>query len=204
MKKFDLRFVLFPALAFFVGMLLFPVDSNAQRRDFLTDAEIELVRDAQDIDTRIEVLTKAIDRRFAVLNVNVPGATPPQKESDKWGELPKGSRLDLLTDIKKLLQKAIDDIDDVAIHKTDTPQKTNRSGDELTAKQQKKEAQRFPNAVRNLAAAAGRYIPALKASLDKTNDQKEKGPILDSIEFCNQIIEAVGQLPAAVKNEKNK
>ena len=46
---------------------------SAQRRDFLTDEEIEIVRDAQDIDARIDVLVKMMDRRFGVLGINVNG-----------------------------------------------------------------------------------------------------------------------------------
>ena len=66
---------------------------------------------AQEIDQRIDVLTHAIDRRFAVLKIEVGGPRIPQKESEKWGAAPQGTRLDLLLDIKHILQKAIDDID---------------------------------------------------------------------------------------------
>ena len=166
--------------------------ASAQRRDYMTDAEIELVRDAQDIDDRIDVLTKMIDRRFTVLGIEVGGWKHPQKESDKWGENPSGSRLDVLSDIKKLLQKAIDDIDNIAAHPGAAPV---RDKDEKSAKQAKKDAARFPNAVRNLAQAARRYLPALKHALNGTSEPKEKGQILDSIEFCDQIIQAAEKLP---------
>jgi hypothetical protein len=86
---------------------------QAQRRDHLTAEEIELVRDAQQIDHRMEVFVKAIERRFSVLN-NAAPTKKPEKDADKWGELPTGTRQQLLTDIEKLLDEAISKIDDVA------------------------------------------------------------------------------------------
>jgi hypothetical protein len=166
-----------------------------QRRDYMTDAEIELVREAQDIDERVEVLTRAIDRRFGALNVDVAGPPAHLKESGKWGAAPTGTAIELLEDVKKLLQKAVDDIDNVAAHPVDYATIKDR-----TEKQKKKDMQRFPNAVRSLAAAARRYSPVLKSLLDKATDERLKGVIIDSIEFCDQIIEAVTKLPAETKN----
>src|SRR5215203_2843659 len=107
MNKINLTVTVFAAI--FCAALCLPSAANAQkRRDYLTEAEIELVREAQEIDIRVAVLTKAIDRRLAVLNNQTP------KEKEVWGELPKGSRAKLLGDVEKLLGKAIDDVDNVA------------------------------------------------------------------------------------------
>ncbi len=179
---------------FLICTFLFPASAEAQRRDYLTDAEIELVRDAQDIDARIGVLTRAIERRFLALSVSVSGTQQKEDRSDKWGEPPTGSRLELLSDIKQLLQKAIDDIDNTAAHAT--------SPKEAKTKAEKKEAQRFPNAVRDLAAAATRFLPALRQQLDQAGPEKERGTILASIEFCDQIIEASGKIKTADAAEK--
>src|SRR3982751_6425702 len=103
----------------FAGLfLLFPLTSEArsQRRDFMTDEEIEIVREAQDIDLRVDALTKMIDRRFMALGIEAGGWKGSTKESVKWGAAPTGSRLELFTDIRYLMQKAVDDIDDVAEH----------------------------------------------------------------------------------------
>ena len=171
--------------------------SQTSRRDYMTDAEIELVRDAQDIDARIDVLTKMIDRRFAVLKLDVGGAKIPNKETDKWGPAPEGTRMEILDDIRKLLDKAIDDIDDTAMHPNkiiedpDSPDKKKKNDD-----QKKKDAARFPNSVKNLAAAAKRYEPVLKTLADKTADEREKGLILTAIESCEEITAATGKIPA--------
>jgi hypothetical protein len=184
-------------LAVVASLIALSSEASAQRRDFVTEEEIEIIRDAQDIDARIEALSRMIDRRFAVLNIEVNGWKDVRKQSDVWGELPKGTRLELLSDIKKLLQKSVDDIDNLASNPDAAPIRD--KGD----KRAKKDPERFGNAVRYLATAAGRYLAPLKTELDKTTEEKEKGPILDAIDLCDQIIEAVGKLPPEVKKAKN-
>jgi hypothetical protein len=168
--------------------------AQSSHRDYMTDAEIELVRDAQDIDARIAVLTKMIDRRFAVLKLDVGGAAIPNKETDKWGPTPEGTRMDILDDIRKLLDKAVDDIDDTAMHPNKYIVDPKRSD-----KQKQIDEARFPKSVKNLAASAKRYQPALKSLLDKTTDEKEKGLILAAIDSCDEIIAATTKLPAETK-----
>ncbi len=178
MKKF--YFVLLCAISGFI--LLAPLNTDAQRRDYMTDAESELVREAQQIDLRIEVLVKMIDRRFAVLN-----GTPlkPEKKPELWGEPPTGTRIELLSDISKLLQKAVDDIDDVAAH--------NRMDEKF-----------FPKAMRHLSAAAAQYQPQIKAVYDRTPDEKEKGLLMSASEFCAQIIEASAKVPKEAPKESKE
>ncbi len=180
------------------GLCLFAFASftSAQRRDHMTEEEIEIVRDAQDIDLRIEVLIKMTDRRFAALGVDVAGWRPNEKTADKWGPEPKGSRSELLMDIKKLIQKAVDDIDNLAENPNAAPI---RDESERNSKQAKRDARRLPDSVRMLAAAARRYQPALKLLYDKTTEEKERGPILDAMESCDEIIAAEKNIPAQEK-----
>ena len=168
------------------------------QRDYFTPEEVELIRDAQEIDKRIDVLTHIVDRRFAALKIDVGGAKASAKDNEKWGEIPAGTRFQLLLDIKRILQKAIDDIDGLA----ERPESTVLP--EPDAKKTNGYAQLFPKAVRNLAAAAQRYRPALKAELDKPNDNAEKGSVLDALDYCDQIIAAVAKLPAEAPKKKNK
>ncbi len=175
-----------------------PLAVQAQR-DYFTPEEIELIRDTQKIDERIALLTKIIDRRFAAMKVDVGGATIKPKDADKWGTLPEMTRSDLLVDIKRILQKAIDDIDSLA-ERPDSA--ILPDPDDKKAKQGF--ADLFPKAVRTLAAAAERYRPALKAELDQPNDPGSKGNVLTSLEFCDQIIAAVGKLPEQTEPQKKK
>ncbi len=169
-----------------------PQNAAAQRRDFVTEAESELIREHQEIDMRIDVITKFIDHRLAAAGIPGTAWTPPKKNAELWGEEPKGTKLELLSDVKRLLQKSIDDIDDIASRTT-----TAIEGNEPTGKL-------FPKAVRNLSEAAQRYKPIFQAELEKAADQKQRGLLIDSIEFCNQIIEAAANLPAEIKEEKKK
>lgn len=159
--------------------------ADAQRRDHLSAMEVEIVREAQEIDRRTEVFVKAIDRRFLVLNKDNSQAKQVQKDIDIWGELPTGTRLQLFTDIRRLLEESINNIDDVAAHN-------------------KTDAKLFPKAVRTLAEAADRYLPRLKAELTRTADEREKSAILSSIEYCGQIIEASVKVPKEEVKEKKK
>jgi len=65
------------------------------QRDHLTPQEVDLVKEAQILDKRIDVFIKAAERRLMVIN-NAAGsaanAKQLKKDSERWGELPTGSR----------------------------------------------------------------------------------------------------------------
>src|SRR5882724_6768249 len=89
-------------LASVLLFLMLGVVANAQTRDHLTPQEVELVQESQILDKRTEVFIKAIERRMLVLNGTQASNTKQlQKDSDKWGELPKGTRAELIGDITK-------------------------------------------------------------------------------------------------------
>lgn len=191
-------------LAALAALLLLPATILCQR-DYFTPEEVEIIRDAQQIDQRIEVLTHAIDRRFAVLNINVQAPAYKQEKGVDWGPAPTGTRLELLIDIKRILQKAVDDIDNLS-ERPNSMVVAEPDPKDTKPKKQKGFADLFPVAVRSLAAAAGDYGPVLKAELDKTKDPAEKGAILDSLELCDEIVAAVKKLPdpPAVDPKKTK
>jgi hypothetical protein len=166
--------------------------ASAQRRDYMTEPEIELVRNSQDIDKRIDVLTKMIDRRLTALGIDARGWKQGNKDEKVWGEAPNGTRSQLISDIRQLLQKAVDDIDDVAEH------------NDKTLTQNKTEGLLFPSAVRSLSASANRYRPVLNTELTKTTDERDKGMIMNAIELCDSIIEAATTLPPEVVTDKKK
>jgi hypothetical protein len=89
--------------------------STPQKRDHLTQQEVDLVKEAQILDKRIEVFIKAAERRLMVINGSTAAnAKQLKKDSEKWGELPTGSRADLISDIARILDEAITNIDDVS------------------------------------------------------------------------------------------
>ncbi len=173
------RKILFSMLILSLTVCSFASSVSAQRRDHLTEAEVELVRDAQRIDDRMKVFVHAVDRRFLALN-NPAAPAKVEKNQEVWGDAPIGTRQQLVSDIEKLLDEAISKIDDVA------------SRDMAS--------EYFPSAVHILADGARRFQPMLKSELDKAADEKERGAILGAIEFCDEIITA----SAKVKNESPK
>jgi len=170
--------------------------ASAQYRDYLTDQEIEVVRDAQQIDERIDVLVHMIDRRLAVLGA--ASASAKKEKLDVWGPPPTGTRLQLLNDIKQILQKAVDDIDNLSARPDSMVVDEAEDG-----KKPKGFSDLFPKAVRILAAGATRFEPIFKTELDKSTDAMEKGILLNSIDRCDEIIASVAKLPSEVKKAKH-
>lgn len=181
------RYLLLFAAALFIAFSA--ENADAQSRDFLSDKEIDIIQEAQDIDSRVDVLIKMADRRFAALNAGEGAWAPSKKEVDKWGEIPSGSRLELLDDIKRILQKAIDDIDNLYAHPDSAPIR-----DPEDRKGKKRDPQRFGIAVKQLAAASNRYVVPLKKFYDAAEDDRERGVISDALGSCEQIIEAAATL----------
>src|SRR6185369_17044279 len=102
-----------PALV--ILLLIAFVGHAAAQRDNLTDAESELIRYHRELDKRVDVLIKAADRRFAVINGTKPPSTKKQfSDEPDWGELPQGTRAELLSDVAGILDEAITNVDDVA------------------------------------------------------------------------------------------
>src|ERR1043165_6922290 len=112
MHKFILRFLISAAL------LIAGFSSAAsafQGREHLTPQEIDLVKDAQVLDKRIDIFIKAADRRMLALNgTDATSAKQLKKDSELWGELPSGSRAELIGDIARIFDEAITNIDDVS------------------------------------------------------------------------------------------
>ena len=161
-----------------------------QRRDFVTDEEAELIREAQEIDLRIEVLMKFTDRRLAAAGIAGHKWSLPKKKAELWGPEPTGTRSQLLSDIRRILQKSIDDIDDIA-SRTSTAIEGNEVGGKL-----------FPKAMRNLIASATRFKPIFEAELANTKTESDRGLLIQSIEMCDQIIEASSKVQEEEKTKK--
>jgi hypothetical protein len=173
-----------------------PMQVSAQR-DYFTPEEVEMIRDAQQIDMRTDLLIKVIDRRFAAAGIEAGGTKVPAKDDAKWGPV-TGSRADMFFDIKRVLQKAIDDIDNVASH-PDALVYDPADPDHTT---KKNFSSLFPKAVRKLAAASERWKPVLNTALASSKDEKERGSILDSIEMCDDVTASVAKLSSLPKLPK--
>ena len=156
---------------------------SAQHRDHLTDPESELIRYHQQLDKRIEVFIKAIDRRFAIINGLTQSKIKKQdKEEPDWGDVPKGTRAELLGDIAGILDEAITNIDDVSQHDEKSPL--------------------ISRSLRRLTTAANGYVTQLNAMRTQTKDEDELLAIEKALDNCGQIIEAGNKLPAPAPEKK--
>ena len=175
------------AKGFFIlcGTLLSLGIGFAQTRDHLTDQETDLIRYHQELDKRIDVFIKAIDRRFAIVNNTAqPSVKKKDKDEPDWGDLPKGSRADLLGDIAGILDEAITNIDDVSRRDEKNPL--------------------IPRALRKLTAATRGYVDQLTALKNRSKDPDESSTIERALDNANQIIEAGSKLPAPSADENKK
>ncbi len=155
------------------------------QRDHLTPQEVDLVKEAQILDKRIDVFIKAAERRLMVIN-NSASANAKQlkKDSERWGELPTGSRAELVGDIARIFDEAITNIDDVSARDERNP---------LIAK-----------SLRKLATAVNTILGQLKPlSVDAKSDAE-----IASFELLHEdaqsILEAANKLPPEVIDKKAK
>src|SRR5215213_3549890 len=157
----------------------------APQRDHLTPQEVDLVKEAQILDKRIDVFIKAAERRLMVINNSASAnAKLLKKDSEKWGELPTGSRADLVTDIARILDEAITNIDDVSARDERNP---------LISK-----------SLRKLAAAVNSIMGQLKPLSAEAKGDAE----IASFELLNEdaqsILEAANKLPPEVDKKAKK
>lgn len=170
----------------FLLILSVSIPTFGQRRDHLTPQEVDLVKEAQILDKRIEVFIKAAERRLMVLNGNATAnAKQLKKDSERWGELPTGSRGDLIADIARILDEAITNIDDVSARDERNP---------LISK-----------ALRRLAQA----VTAIQTQVAPLRGQLKGDAEIASLELLDEdvqsILAAAKKLPPEVdKKAKNK
>jgi len=166
------------------GVIFFGGAAQAQR-DHLTDAETDLIRFYRELDKRIEVFVKAADRRFAILNgTSQPSTKKVTKDEPDWGDVPKGTRAELLGDIAGILDEAITNIDDVSRRDEKNPQ--------------------ISRSLRKLTNAVNGYLTQLNAMKGKVTNPDETAAIERVADNANQILEAGKNLPAAAADDSKK
>jgi hypothetical protein len=154
-------------------------------RDYLTEQEVELVKEAQELDKRIGVFIKAADRRVQVIT-GIETTSPKQlkKDAELWGALPTGTRAELVSDIARIFDEAITNIDDVSSRDEKNP---------LVAV-----------ALRNLAAAATRIVGQLKPVEEQAKGDSETSSFDQLIDNAESIVQAAAKLPPPVEKKKGK
>jgi hypothetical protein len=156
------------------------------RRDPLTEKEADLVREAQALDKRTEVFAKAVERRLlALTDPTAATSKQAQKDAEKWGDFPTGTRAELLGDIASILEEAVTNIEDVGAHNS--------------------KSHLIPKSLRILAQASTRFLPQLTALRDRLKEEGERDALEKALEGVQEIITAAGKLPAETEQtEKQK
>jgi hypothetical protein len=153
-----------------------------QAREHLTPQEIELVKDAQILDKRVDVFIKAADRRVLALSgTDATSARQLKKDSESWGELPSGTRAELIGDIARILDEAITNIDDVSARDENNPL--------------------IPKALRKLAATALRIVEQLKPAEAQAKGDAELSSFDQLAENAESILQAANKLPPPVEKK---
>src|SRR5687767_1917286 len=152
----------------------------AQRRDHLTPQEVDLIKDTQVLDKRIEVFIKAAERRILVLTGAAdPNPKQSKKDSEKWGELPTGSPGELVSDVARILDEAITNIDDVSSRDEKNPL--------------------IPKALRKLASAATRIFDQLRPMQAQARGDAEIASFEQLMGNAQSIVEAAKKLPPPIE-----
>jgi hypothetical protein len=171
-------------LVLFFGSVLLAKGATPQR-DHLTPQEVDLVKEAQILDKRIDVFIKAAERRLMVLNgTQATNAKQLKKDSELWGELPTGSHAELIGDIARILDEAITNIDDVSTRDERNP---------LIAK-----------ALRRLAQAVNNIMSQVAPFRDRARSEAEVASLELLNEDAQQILEAAKKLPPEVEKKAKK
>ena len=177
------RWIQLLSLPFFLALVFGP--AHGQTRDHLTPQEVELIQESQLLDKRTDVFIMAIERRLLALNGTQPSnAKQLQKEADKWGELPTGSKAELIGDIARILEEAITNLDDVSYHDEKSP---------LLAK-----------SLRKLDVTAQQLVTQLTPISEQSNNPGEVSSANQALDNARSIIDAAKKLPPPTEPEKTK
>ena len=157
--------------------------ATARQREHLTDEEVELVRDNQELDKRTAVFIKAAERRLLAVTSPEEAAKQSAKDKETWGEV-KGTRAQLLYDISKILDEAVVNIDDSALHNPDSP---------LLRK-----------SLYMLSEAVGRILPQLDRLRAGAREQTEADQLDRAIETAKEIANAARERGVNAEDMKTK
>jgi hypothetical protein len=153
------------------------------QRDHFTEKEVEQIKDTQFLDKRIGVFVKTIERRLQVLTgTSAETAKQQKKDAELYGELPTGTRAELIGDIGRILDEAITNIDDVSARDEKNPL--------------------IPRALRILAAQATRVVEQLRPMQAAAAGGSELASFEQVTENAEAILSAANKLPPPTEKEK--
>jgi len=99
-----------------------------------------------------------------------PNATQKKREEETWGPLPKGSKLELLQDYKRILEEAEEKMDDALNRDSKNPA--------------------LGKALSKLKEGAMRQIPQLRALEPQLTERREQRALAEAIEEAETVTKA--------------
>jgi predicted transcriptional regulator len=166
-------------LLIFISLFFLSFPALAVSRDHLTEQEAGLVADTQELDKRIAVFIKAAERRFAL--IADPNVKQSEKDLEKFGPMPQGTRAELLSDIAKIIDESITNIENVSDRDPSNPL-INKS-------------------LSKLADSCKTFLSQLSPMLEKAKDEKEIHAIELAIENAQMVVDAAQKLPPPAKGK---
>ena len=157
--------------------------ASSPQRDHLTLLESDRVREAREIERRMDVFIKVIERRLlALTDPQAAQSRQVQRDMEQWGELQTGTRLELLTDMARTLEEAITNIEDASTRPGFVPEHGQR-------------------ALRKLSEASARFIAQLtpmRTSL--AEDSPEREQLERTIEYAQEVVAAANRPNSSAGN----
>lgn len=172
------------ALALLLSMLSLAAPlPAAPQREHLTPEEVEQVRNNQSLDKRIGVFVRAVERRLGAISDPASAERLSAKEAGEWGTL-KGTRAQLLSDVGRIIEEAVTNIEDATIHSEKSPL--------------------IPSSLRRLGEAARGFLPQIVSLRERVEDEREQALLGDLAESLEEIVAAAGKLPPEEKKTADK
>ena len=163
-----------------IGLLLFVGARGAAARRALARGH-GLLGPARLADDAVVV--EGAERRLLAVTNPAEAAKNAAKDKEKWGEL-KGTRAQLFYDISKILDEAVVNVDDAAVHDPDSP---------LLRK-----------SLYMLAAAAGRILPELAKLREGVTEEAEADQLDRALEMAREITDAAKERGVSEADMKAK
>ena len=167
------------------ALFLPSIGNSFQRRDHLTPKEEDQIKDTQILDKRVEVFVKAIQRRVRVITGSTTDSEKRQKkDAEVYGDLPTGTRAELVGDIAKILDEAVTNIDDVSAHDEKNPL--------------------IPKALRILASEVTRLTEQMRPLQSQAKDDAEIASFELLTQNAQPILDAANRLPPPLTDKELK
>jgi|GEM_PF-804585 len=163
-----------------MAISLFIPSYRARAQEYLSEQEIDQIREAQSIDQRTKAFIYIADRRLRVLTEANP--TQSKKDEEKWGPMPKGAPAQMLIGYKRAINELMDKLEDNF--------------------EREKSNEALGKALRALAEALDRQLKVLESLQSKFTDEAELAALTDAVAVAKVAKEGALENAALIEEEE--